>query len=138
MKSYLLSFIMLGCALSFTANAGVIEDRKANFKQNVSILRAIQSQIQADDYEAVAAGARKIADWAQQMPDFFPEGSESSGALDAIWMDFDDFVEKAGANKQAALNLEMAAQTEDAGKIMASVQKLSGTCKSCHQSYKAN
>lgn len=138
MKSFVLSFIILGSALCFGANAGVIEDRKANFKENVSILRAVQSQIQSGNFEAVAAGGRKIADWAQQMPEFFPEGSESPGALDAIWMDFDDFRMKADANKQAALDLEMAAQTEDAGKIMAAVQKLSGTCKSCHQSYKAN
>ena len=72
------------------------------------------------------------------MPDLFPEGSESAGALDNIWLDFDDFRSKADANRQTALQLEQAAGTKDAAQIMAAVQKLSGTCKSCHQSYKAN
>ena len=138
MKSFVLFFVMLGFGLSISANAGVIEDRKAKFKENVAVLKAIKGQIQAGDFDGVATGGRTIAAWAEQMPDFFPEGSESLGALDEIWMDFDDFRMKADANRQAALNLEAAAKTKDSTKIMAAVQTLSGTCKSCHQSYKAN
>ena len=72
------------------------------------------------------------------MADFFPEGSESVGALDAIWLHFDDFQSKADANRQAALQLEQAAGTRDSAQIMAAVRKLGGTCKSCHQSFKSN
>jgi len=138
MKAFILSSVVLGVMLTITAQAGVIEDRKANFKGNVAVLKAIKGQIQAGDFEAIAAGGRSVATWASQMPDFFPEGSESKGALKAIWLDFDDFRAKAEANRQAALKLEAAAGTKDAGKIMTAVQNLSGTCKSCHQSYKAN
>ena len=134
---FLITSVLAACLASAT-QAGVIEDRKAKFKENVAVLRAIQTQIGKDDFEAIAAGGRNIADWAIKMPDFFPEGSESAGALDAIWLDFDDFQSKAAANKEAALKLEQAAGTKDAGQIMAAVQKLSGTCKSCHRSFKSN
>ena len=138
MKYLFLSASILVACLTTPTQAGVIEDRKAKFKENVAILRAIQAQIGKGNFEAIAAGGRNIADWATEMPDFFPKGSESAGALDAIWLDFDDFLSKAAANKQAALQLEQAAGTEDAGQIMAAVQKLSGTCKSCHRTFKSN
>lgn len=138
MKHLILFSSLLGLLLSVTAQADVIEQRKANFKDNVAILKAIRGQVQAGDFEAIAAGGRAIADWASQMPDFFPEGSESKGALASIWEDFDGFRAKAEANRQAALKLEAAARMADAGQVMTAVQDLSGTCKSCHQSFKAN
>jgi cytochrome c556 len=138
MKHLFLTASILATCLASVTQAGVIEDRKAKFKENAAILRAIKTQIDKSDFEAVAAGGRNIADWAAKMPDFFPEGSESAGTLDNIWLDFDDFRSKADANRQTALQLEQAAGTKDAAQIMAAVQKLSGTCKSCHQSYKAN
>jgi len=134
---FLTASILATCLISVT-QAGVIEDRKSKFKESVAILRAIKTQIGKGDFEAVAAGGRNIADWATKMPDFFPQGSESAGARESIWLNFEDFRSKATANKQAALQLEKAAGTKDAEQIMAAVQKLSGTCKSCHQSYKAN
>ena len=138
MKHLFLTASVVATCLTSVTQAGIIEDRKAKFKENVAILRAIQTLIGKGDFEAIAAGGRNIADWATNMPDYFPEGSESAGALDAIWLDFDDFQSKAAANKEAALQLEQAARTEDAGQIMAAVQKLSGTCKSCHRSFKSN
>ena len=138
MKNLFLTVIIVATCLTSAAQAGVIEDRKAKFKENVTILRSIQTQIGKGDFEAIAAGGRNIAEWAAKMADFFPEGSKSVGALDAIWLDFDDFQSKADANKQAALQLEQAAGTRDAGQIMAAVRKLGGTCKSCHQSFKSN
>ena len=138
MKHLFLTTSVLATCLASATQADVVEERKAKFKENVAILRAIQTQIGEGDFEAIAAGGRNIADWAIKMPDFFPEGSESAGALDAIWIDFDDFQSKAVANKEAALQLEQAAGTKDAGQIMAAVQKLSGTCKSCHRSFKSN
>ena len=138
MKHLFLTTSVLATFLASATQAGVVEERKAKFKENVAILRAIQTQIGEGDFEAIAAGGRNIADWAIKMPDFFPEGSESAGALDAIWIDFDDFQSKAVANKEAALQLEQAARTKDAVQIMAAVQELSGTCKSCHRSFKSN
>ena len=138
MKNLFLTATIVATCLTSTAQAGVIEDRKAKFKENVTILRSIQTQIGKGDFEAIAAGGRNIAEWATKMADFFPEGSESVGALDAIWLHFDDFQSKADANRQAALQLEQAAGTRDSAQIMAAVRKLGGTCKSCHQSFKSN
>ena len=138
MKNLFLTTSVLATCLASATQADVVEERKAKFKENVAILRAIQTQIGEGDFKAIAAGGRNIANWAIKIPDFFPEGSESAGALDAIWLYFDDFQSKAAANNEAALQLEQAAGTEDAGQIMAAVQKLSGTCKSCHRTFKSN
>ena len=138
MKHLFLIATIVATCLTSAIQAGVIEERKAKFKENVTILRSIQTQIGKGDFEAIAVGGQNIAEWASKMADFFPKGSESVGALDAIWLDFDDFQSKADANKQAALQLEQVAGTRDARQIMAAVQKLGGTCKSCHQSFKAN
>ena len=138
MKYLFLAAIMATTYLFTSAQADVIEDRKAQFRENVTILRAIQTQIKDGNFNAIAAGGRNIANWAAEMPDFFPKGSESRGTLNAIWLNFESFQAKAAANQQAALSLEQAAETKDAAQIMAALQQVSGSCKSCHQSFKAN
>ena len=79
MKHLFLTTSVLATCLASATQAGVIEERKAKFKENVAILRAIQAQIGDGDFKAIAAGGRNIADWAIKMPEFFPEGSESTG-----------------------------------------------------------
>ena len=51
MKPFILFSVILGAIFTFSAQAGVVEDRKANFKNNVTILKAIQGQIQAGDFD---------------------------------------------------------------------------------------
>ena len=70
MKHLFLTTSVLATCLTSAAQAGVVEERKAKFKENVAILRAIQTQIGEGDFEAIASGARNIADWAIKMPDF--------------------------------------------------------------------
>ena len=123
---------------SLTASAGVIEDRKANFKANNASMRAIGAALSFDDFEAVASEARKIAAWAMVMPDYFPEGSgEGTSAKPAIWSDFIGFKDAAEANYHAAEELIAAAQKQDAAQAGAALKALGATCKACHQKFKS-
>ena len=56
MKHLFLTTSVLAACLASATQAGVIDDRKAKFKENVAILRAIQTQISEGDFEAIAAG----------------------------------------------------------------------------------
>ena len=123
---------------SLSASAGVIEDRKANFKANNASMRAIGSALSFDDFDAVVGEAEKIAAWAMVMPDYFPEGSgEGTSAKPAIWSDFAGFKNAAAANHQAARDLIAAAQSKDAAKTGAALKALGATCKACHQTFKS-
>ena len=123
---------------TFTANAGVIEDRKANFKANNASMRAIGAAIGAGDFETVTREAEKIAAWAVVMPDYFPEGSgEGTSAKPAIWTDFIGFKDAAEANYNAAEALITAAAKQDAQAAGEALQAIGGTCKGCHQKFKS-
>ena len=123
---------------SLSASAGVIEDRKANFKANNASMRAIGAALSFDDFEAVASEARKIAAWAMVMPDYFPEGSgEGTSAKPAIWSDFIGFKDAAEANYNAAEDLIAAARKQDAAQAGEALRALGATCKACHQKFKS-
>jgi|TARA_A200000113_G_scaffold125658_1_gene113109 cytochrome c556 len=123
---------------ALSATAGVIEDRKANFKANNLSMRAISAALSADDFETVASEAEKIAAWAMIMPDYFPEGSgEGTSAKPAIWSDFIGFKDAAEANHNAATDLIAAAAKKDSAQAGAALRTLGATCKACHQKFKS-
>jgi cytochrome c556 len=124
---------------SLTASAGVIEDRKANFKANNASMRAIGGALGASDFAVIAAEAQKIADWAAVMPDYFPEGSGSgkTSAKATIWEDFAAFKASAKSNHDAALALIAAAETEDMAAAKTALGNLGSSCKACHQQFKS-
>lgn len=132
-----LLLLFLAAPLPLVA-ADLVKTRNANFKQNAAILKAVRNQISMEEWQELADGAQKIADWANDMPDYFPASATSRGALPSIWENFDDFKSKASANHQAALALRDAALNQDGDAVMGAVRTVGGTCKSCHSSYKAD
>ena len=82
--------ILIGTT-AFVANAGVVEDRKANFKANNASMRAIGAAIGGGDFETVTREAERIAAWAMVMPDYFrkeaakaPAPSPPSGRISSV------------------------------------------------------
>jgi cytochrome c556 len=129
--------ILIGTT-AFVANAGVVEDRKANFKANNASMRAIGGAIGGGDFETVTREAERIAAWAMVMPDYFPEGSgEGTSAKPAIWTDFIGFKDAAEANYYAAQELIAAAAKQDADAAGEALRAIGGTCKGCHQKFKS-
>ena len=128
--------ILIGTS-ALVANAGVVEDRKANFKANNASMRAIGAAIGGGDFETVTREAERIAAWAMVMPDYFPEGSgEGTSAKPAIWTDFIGFKDAAEANYYAAQELIAAAAKQDADAAGEALRAIGGTCKGCHQKLK--
>ena len=129
--------ILIGTT-AFLANAGVVEDRKANFKANNASMRAIGAAIGAGDFGTVTREAERIAAWAMVMPDYFPEGSgEGTSAKPAIWTDSVGFKDAAEANYYAAQELIAAAAKQDADAAGEALRAIGGTCKGCHQKFKS-
>lgn len=135
--SAVLTAALLGMAC-LPASAGVIEDRKANFKANNASMRTIGGALGAGDFATIAAEAQKIADWAAVMPDYFPEGSGTgdTSARPAIWENFEGFTAAAKANHDAALTLLAAAEAGDVNAAKGALGEVGGTCKACHQQFK--
>ena len=135
--SAVLTAALLGMAC-LPASAGVIEDRKANFKANNASMRTIGGALGAGDFATIAAEAQKIADWAAVMPDYFPEGSGTgdTSARPVIWENFEGFTAAAKANHDAALILLAAAEAGDVNAAKSALGEVGGTCKACHQQFK--
>lgn len=134
-RIYLYSLVI--AILSAPAMASdVVAERKANFKANGGAMRAMGGLIGAGDFDAIAANADKISRWASVMPDYFPEGSESDGAKEDIWFEFERFTALSIDNKNAADALKMAAMNKDSAAVKQAVGALGATCKSCHSSFK--
>ena len=92
----------------------------------------------AGSASTITAEAKKIAAWAEVMPDYFPEGSgEGTSAKPAIWSDFIGFKDAAEANHNAATDLIAAAAKKDSAQAGASLRTLGATCKACHQKFKS-
>ena len=117
---------------------GVIKERMDRFKENKEAMKAIKGNL-SGDVAVIAQKASEIEAWANEMVNFFPEGSTQSPseALPAIWDKFDDFTDKASANAKAAANLKTLAQSgADAGALTNGFKALGKTCKDCHNDYK--
>lgn len=114
----------------------VVAERKANFKANAGALRAMGGLIGAEDFDGIAAQANKISAWASVMPEYFPKGSESDGARDDIWFEFERFTALSVENKMAADAVVNAAMRKDISAVKQAFQSLGGTCKTCHSSFK--
>ena len=115
----------------------VVEKRIDNFKTSGRDIQAIfKTHLGAGDFAAIEAAATKMADWADKMPVYFPQGSKSEGAKPAIWENQDDFSNKVAANAAAARHLAAMAASGDKAKTAQAAKDLGATCKSCHQSYR--
>lgn len=93
------------------------------------------------DLAVVRANASKIAQLSEQASTWFPAGTGpdvgKTRAKPAIWQNPDDFATKLRTLQTAARALETAASGNDVAAMNARFGALGGTCKSCHDSYRA-
>ena len=134
----LIGIIFTAIFLGTTANADIITDRKAGFKENAVSMKVIAAALGSRDYETMINEAKTISAWAQKIPSHFPEGSDrgETKARAEIWFDFDDFETHANLNKIAADALIAAVESRDQGAMMDGLKNLGGSCKACHSNYK--
>lgn len=117
-----------------------VSERQANFKKTGQAMRQMRAHLGNNDLGAIADSAQMIANWATEMPSYFPEGTGpdkvKTSAKASIWQRFNDFSALANNNHQAALALFDAAKAGDASLTMAKMQELGRTCGACHSQFK--
>jgi cytochrome c556 len=93
------------------------------------------------DLPTVRANAAKIAQLSQQASGWFPAGTgpdvAKTRAKPDIWQNFDDFGAKLRNFQAAARAFNAAASGNDTAAMNARFSDLGGTCKACHDKYRA-
>lgn len=133
------------CSLAWAAApADTVAARQANFKAIAKANKAIRDELQkpSPSLEVIRANAPVIAQAAPKVAGFFPRGTgPDSGlktkALPAIWERNKDFTGGAGRFVAAARGLQNAARGTNIDAIRSAAQTLGGTCKSCHDTFRA-
>lgn len=85
--------------------------------------------------------AARVAQLSQMTDEGFPPGSDKGATTDAkaeIWTNRADFDAKMDDFRREAAALATAAQGGDQAAIKAQFAKTGGTCKACHDEYKAD
>ena len=93
------------------------------------------------DAKEFALRAERIATLAPQIEEGFAKGSDKGAETDAkadIWANPEDFHGKVADLVNASKSLADVAKGGDEAKMKDEFKKLGGTCKGCHEKYKAD
>ncbi len=93
------------------------------------------------DQKAVEMHAMRLAQVAPMIAEGFPADSQTGAPTDAkpeIWKNMDDFKAKARDLEVATAKLAETAKTGDRKAIGAGLGEVGGTCKACHEKYRAD
>ena len=144
MKQFVNGLLVLSClgVGQFALADGEVE---AKYRESVmessgghlsSMATILKNQVHMDDIVMHARGLAGLADIA---PEIFPEGSnsEKSKALAAVWENPAEFSKAMDRFIDAAEGMALAAATEDMSEIGPAIQALGGSCKGCHDDFKA-
>jgi len=123
----------------------VIAAREANFKTFGKSMKAINDSLKSDapDLAAIASNAAAIRGLAPKVVTWFPKGTgpESGVKTEAraeIWTDGAGFAAAARRLEPEAAKLEALARAGDLTGVRAQVRVVGGTCKGCHDKFKAD
>lgn len=140
-KFVLACLIFLQAPLALADAEGQINYRQGVYKSvggHMSSIMAILRQGVYGDNLAFHANAMK--DLAGVAPTVFPEGSDvgKTDALAAIWEEPEEFQAAMDKFVTAANGFAAAAESGDRKQIGGAIQALGGSCKGCHDNYKAD
>jgi cytochrome c556 len=115
--------------------------RRAAFKAQGDIFNAMKKADDAgEDPKPFAADAQWLVAWSKQIPDMFPQGSDSgheTKALPAIWTDKAGFDKDAAAYMEAVTKLAALAEAGDKEGFVKQFGATGATCGACHRAYRA-
>jgi cytochrome c556 len=118
---------------------GVVKERMDAMESMAKAMKAIAQTIKSKrDLELIKQEARSIQDGAAKMPSLFPSGTggHPSAAKPTIWSKWTDFEAKAQALATESAKLADD-DTRDAKALTRQMARVSQTCSSCHDSYRA-
>ena len=90
------------------------------------------------DLNAVAPQIAYLTQWSQDLPTFFPEGSDTaaSGARPEVWSDRPGFEAAAANFRTAVAGLAAPAAANDHAAFLTAWTAVRTACGACHDSYK--
>ena len=135
------------CLLSLVLAHSAFADGEVEAQYRQSVMKSVgghmsamggilKNRVHMDDLVLHARGLAALADIA---PEVFPAGSgtQKSKALPAVWENPDAFAEAMSRFQLAAEDMATAAANEDMAQIGPAIQALGGSCKGCHDDFKA-
>jgi len=111
--------VVLTFSFSTFAIAGIVLDRKLEFRSNKLVLRAITSSVKQKDFDQIIEKSNIILHWSKLIERHFPEGSHigDTQARVGIWTDPESFKQRIYKNSEATKSLILAAKSKDIFKI---------------------
>ena len=117
-----------------------IKARKDGFDSSKKAMAEIKDLLGSDKVAQVVPVAQRMGAFAAQIPALFPAGSDKGDtkANSEVWSNNADFLVKAQNFEAAVKGLEAAAATGDKAATAKQFAAVGGTCKACHDRYRAN
>ncbi len=138
---------LIGMLVVFFLPLGAMADGKVEVEYRQAVMKSIgghmvsmgtilKNQVHMEDLALHASGLAALAEIA---PEIFPEGSntDKSKSLDTVWSDPEGFDAAMVKFMDAADDMADAARTGEMSLIGPAIQALGGSCKGCHDDYKA-
>lgn len=133
-------------ALALAAAAGsagtpqaAIAERRAGMHHAGELMQDLRAGILAgQDVAALAATARRVAEWSGQVLTWFPPGTATgdTNALPQIWSDRAGFEALAGALRETAGRMAAAARQSDRAAFTDAYLATADACSQCHRAFR--
>ena len=127
-------------AATYLSAAEVVAARKAGMGLAATTFGSYKGAVEAGaEVKPLAFSSRQLMKFAAALPSLFPAGTAvaPSEAKPEIWTNRADFEAKATAFAAATTRLNAAAQAGDKAAFAAAWKETGGTCKACHDRYRA-
>jgi cytochrome c556 len=133
--------VLAACATtSKMAPDEAIAARQKLMKEQGAASRSIANKLKANQVQAVASDAEKLAETSSKIAALFPEGSlnpATSRAKPEIWQKWSEFEGNAKKLNAKATQLAATARTGNAQATSAAVADISrNSCKACHDAFR--
>jgi cytochrome c556 len=118
---------------------GIVKERMDGMASMAKAMKSIAQKLKSKrDLELIRNEARSIQEAAAKMPALFPSGTDGdpSAAKPTIWTKWTDFEAKAQELATESAKL-VEGDTRDAKALTSQVVRVSQTCSSCHDTYRA-
>jgi cytochrome c556 len=140
----LAAILAAGSVAAATSPADTIKARQENYKAIGKAFKAVRDELKnpTPSIAVMQASGKTLDDLAPKLPSWFPAGTGPEAgvkteALPVIWTKGDDFKAAAAKFASAAHAFNVAAQSGNIDAVKAAVPALGGSCKGCHDTFKA-
>ena len=122
-------------------STGIIKERMNKFQESKNLMRTINKSLSDDNFDVITQSAEKLNQWANEMHEFFPKGSEASSsnksqASDDIWSDPEGFKKAIKTFEKASAKLIKISKNKNIDDTASSFREVAASCKGCHQKFR--